>query len=128
MTTLRACLLEKTNKLRHGITSMEYGLIFYVTRIGKYYCKNMKYRINIYIYRYVYRYVCGPKTNLNHTLVIDSPFRTFTVGLLVQFIELYHCFLQKCFPRRVNQGFSYIMHTLLYLSGWMTQLPAQTHL
>ena len=30
------------------------------------------------------------------------------------------------FPRRVNQGFSYIMRTLLYLSGWMTQLPAQT--
>ena len=37
------------------------------------------------------------------------------------------CALQKCFPRRVNQGFSYIMHTLLYLSGWMTQLPAQMH-
>ena len=29
---------------------MEYGQIFHVTRIGKYYCKNMKYRINIYIY------------------------------------------------------------------------------
>ena len=28
---------------------MEYGQIFHVTRIGKYYCKNMKYRINIYI-------------------------------------------------------------------------------
>ena len=29
---------------------MEYGLIFHVTRIRKYYCKNMKYRIYIYIY------------------------------------------------------------------------------
>ena len=29
---------------------MEYGLIFHVTRIGKYYCKNMKYRINIYMH------------------------------------------------------------------------------
>ena len=29
---------------------MEYGQIFHVTRIGKYYSKNMKYRINIYIY------------------------------------------------------------------------------
>ena len=42
---------------------MEYGLIFHVTRIGgnfrgiwadtrtgTYYCKNMKYRINMYIY------------------------------------------------------------------------------
>ena len=29
---------------------MEYGLIFHGTRTGKYYCKNMKYRINIYIY------------------------------------------------------------------------------
>ena len=28
---------------------MEYGLIFHGTRTGKYYCKNMKYRINIYI-------------------------------------------------------------------------------
>ena len=27
---------------------MEYGLIFHGTRTGKYYCKNMKYRINIY--------------------------------------------------------------------------------
>ena len=27
---------------------VEYGLIFHGTRIGKYYCKNMKYRINIY--------------------------------------------------------------------------------
>ena len=35
---------------------MEYGLIFHVTRIGKYYCKNMKYRINIYIYIYIYIY------------------------------------------------------------------------
>ena len=26
---------------------MEYGLIFHGTRTGKYYCKNMKYRINI---------------------------------------------------------------------------------
>ena len=27
---------------------MEYGLIFHGTRTVKYYCKNMKYRINIY--------------------------------------------------------------------------------
>ena len=30
---------------------MEYGLIFHGTRTVKYYCKNMKYRINIYISR-----------------------------------------------------------------------------
>ena len=30
---------------------MEYGLIFHGTRIGKYDCKNMKYRINIHISR-----------------------------------------------------------------------------
>ena len=29
---------------------MEYGLIFHGTRTVKYYCKNMKYRIYIYIY------------------------------------------------------------------------------
>ena len=27
---------------------MENGQIFHVTRIGKYYCKNMRYRINSY--------------------------------------------------------------------------------
>ena len=27
---------------------MEYGQIFHGTRTGKYYCKNMKYRINIF--------------------------------------------------------------------------------
>ena len=29
---------------------------------------------------YVYN-VCGPKQNLNRTLAIDSPFRTYVVGL-----------------------------------------------
>ena len=29
---------------------MEYGLIFHGKRTREYYCKNMKYRINIYIY------------------------------------------------------------------------------
>ena len=37
---------------------MEYGLIFHGTRTGKYYCKNMKYRINKYIYIYIYIYIC----------------------------------------------------------------------
>ena len=36
---------REKEELSHGITSMENGLIFHVTRIGKYYCKNMKYRI-----------------------------------------------------------------------------------
>ena len=30
---------------------MEYGQIFHVTLIGKYYCKNMKYRINYFFLR-----------------------------------------------------------------------------
>ena len=56
------------------------------------------------------------KKLLNHTLAIESPFQTIAVGLLVEFIDsFYHCALQKCFPRRVNQGFSYIMHTLLFV-------------
>ena len=33
-----------------GVISVENGQIFQVTRIGKYYCKNMKYRINIVYY------------------------------------------------------------------------------
>ena len=32
-------------------------------------------------------YVCGQKKYLNCTLVIDSPFQTFAVGLLVEFIN-----------------------------------------
>ena len=59
---------------------MEYGQIFHVTRIGKYYCENMKYRINIYICLWT-------KTILNRTLAIDSPFKTFAVGLVVEFID-----------------------------------------
>ena len=53
--------------------------------------------IIILLIYYIYVF-CGPK-KLNHTLVIDSPFQTFMVGLLVEFIDLlYHCFLQKRFP------------------------------
>ena len=44
--------------------------------------------------------------DLNRTLAIDSPFQTFAVELLVEFIDwLYHFFLQKHFPHRINQGF-----------------------
>ena len=35
----------------------------------------------------VHIYVCGPKKNLNRTLAIDSPFQTYAVGLLVEFID-----------------------------------------
>ena len=35
----------------------------------------------------VYIYVCGRKKYLNRTLEINSPFQTFTVGLLVEFID-----------------------------------------
>ena len=37
---------RKKQQLGHAV---EYGLIFHGTRTVKYYCKNMKYRINIYI-------------------------------------------------------------------------------
>ena len=36
---------DKKKQLGHAV---EYGLIFHGTRTVKYYCKNMKYRINIY--------------------------------------------------------------------------------
>ena len=48
----------------HGITSMEYGWIFHVMRIGKYYCKNMKYRIDIYIYMCTIFFVIERTTDL----------------------------------------------------------------
>ena len=37
--------------------------------------------------RGVHIYGCSRKKNLNHTLEIDSPFQTLTVGLLVEFID-----------------------------------------
>ena len=40
-----ASYFTKKKQLSHAV---EYGLIFHGTRIGKYYCKNMKYSINIY--------------------------------------------------------------------------------
>ena len=42
--------------------------------------------VHIYIYVYIYIYVCGPKKYLNRTLAINSPFQTFAVGLLVEFM------------------------------------------
>ena len=36
---------------------------------------------------YICIYVCGRKKYLNRTLAIDSPFQTFAVGLLVEFID-----------------------------------------
>ena len=35
----------------------------------------------------LYIYVCGPKKYLNRTFAIDSPFQTFAVGFLVEFIN-----------------------------------------
>ena len=32
-------------------------------------------------------YVCGPKKILNRTLAIGSPFQSFTVGLIIIFID-----------------------------------------
>ena len=78
--------------------------------------------IQSYFFTCKYRYVCGPKNFLNHTLAIDSPFQT----------GLYHCTLQKHFPRRVNQTISYIMRTLLFskleLASEIGALPSRRHL
>ena len=43
--------------------------------------------VGVHIYTYMYIYVCGPKKILNRTLAIDSPFQTFVIGLLVEFID-----------------------------------------
>ena len=59
---------------------------------------------------------------LNCTLAIDSPFQTFAVGLLIKFIDLlYHCFLQKRFLCRANQGFSYITEAAPAVLKWSGQ-------
>ena len=43
--------------------------------------------IGVGVQIYIIIYVCGPKKNLNRTLAIDSPFQTFVVGLLIEFID-----------------------------------------
>ena len=43
---------------------------------------------DVHIYIIIYVYVCERKKILNRTLVIDSPFQTFAVGLLVEFYRL----------------------------------------
>ena len=41
-----------------------------------------------YVGSYVGRYIClWTKKSLNRTFVIDSPFQTFAVGLLLEFID-----------------------------------------
>ena len=68
------------------------------------------FRAGVHIYIHIHMFV----EELNRTLAIDSPFQTFAVGLLVEFIdELYDYVLHNRFPHRVNQGYPYIMRTLL---------------
>ena len=43
--------------------------------------------IGVGVHIYVYIYVCGPK-KFESYFSIDSPFQTFAVGLLVEFIAI----------------------------------------
>ena len=43
--------------------------------------------VHIYVYNIICICFCGPKYFLNHTLAINSPFQTFTVELLIKFID-----------------------------------------
>ena len=68
---------------------------------------------------YIYRYVCGQ--NLNRTLAINSHSR-------LDFSSIYRPALSLHSSKTLSSSSkSYIICTLLYLSGWMTQLPAQTY-
>ena len=49
--------------------ALEYGLIFHGMRTGKYYCKNMKYRINICSYHLKYSLLC----KFNGVLTLGMP-------------------------------------------------------
>ena len=63
---------------------MEYGLIFHGTRTVKYYCKNMKYRINIYIYIYIYilkkLFVIERTRDLNYLKFVATDFSPKTIS------------------------------------------------
>ena len=41
--------------------------------------------VSVHIYVYIHTFV--DKKNLNRTLAIDSPFQTFAVGLIIEFID-----------------------------------------
>ena len=66
----------------------------------------------------IYTYMTPPKS-LSDTWVVESPFQTLAVGLLV---EIYRLALPLRAPETLSSGKSripYLMHTLLYLSkGW----------
>ena len=51
------CMPTREKKLDCLITTVEYGQIFHITSTGKYYSKNMKYRINTYHNIHVYMYI-----------------------------------------------------------------------
>ena len=66
--------------------------------------------INIYINIYIYIFHIGGRNSR----------RIYRLALLL--------LSPVMLPRQINPGFSYIiMRTLLYLYGWMTQLPTQMH-
>ena len=78
--------------------------------------------ISIYI-QYIY-YMIVDQKKLNRTLAIDSPFQTFAIELLVELID--YVALPLLSPETLS--LSSKSRLFLYnLSGWMTQLPAQTH-
>ena len=60
---------------------MEYGLIFHGTRTVKYYCKNMKYRINIYyIYMCTKKIVIERTRDLNYLKFVETDFSPKTTS------------------------------------------------
>ena len=60
---------------------MEYGLIFHGTRTVKYYCKNMKYRINIYIHVCHQKKIVIERTrDLNYLKFVATDFSPKTIS------------------------------------------------
>ena len=60
---------KKITTVSHAV---EYGLIFHGTRIGKYYCKNMKYRINIFTRNVLLSAQMGERTSVVLICIITS--------------------------------------------------------
>ena len=78
--------------------------------------------VSIYLYIYIYIYMYMTPQKVWMALYRRLTFLNTRAKLLVEFLDqLYNCTLQKRFPHRVNQGFLYLMCTLLYLSErWHT--------
>ena len=71
--------------------------------------------VHLYVCSIYNVYTCMPPMSLNGTFFSGRSTHLFK-HFVVDFSSNLYCVPQKLFPCQLNQGFPYIMHTLLYLA------------